>query len=66
MFFGPDNFLKIVELSKDNREPIPEMFYFYEMYFNMNYNYFGYSNNKKLYLNNVIFNENISPFEFVK
>ena len=65
MFFGPDNFLKIVELSKDNREPIPEMFYFYEMYFNMNYNYFGYSNNKKLYLNNVIFNENISPFEFV-
>ena len=66
MFFGPDNFLKIAEISKDNREPVPEMFYFYEIYFNLNYNYFGYSNNKKLYLNNVIFtDENISPFEFV-
>ena len=66
MFFGPDNFLKIAEISKDNREPIPEMFYFYEMYLNMNYNYFGYSNIKKKYFNNVIFSdEKISPFEFV-
>ena len=66
IFFGPDNYLKIADISKDNREPIPEMFYFYEIYFNMNYNYFGYSNNKKLYLNNIIFSdENISPFEFV-
>ena len=66
MYFGPDNFLKMVELSRDNREPIPEMFYFYEIYFNLNYNYFGYSNNKKIYLNNIIFPaDNISPFEFV-
>ena len=66
MYFGPDNFLKIAEISKDNREPIPEMFYFYEMYLNMNYNYFGYSNSKKKYFNNVIFSdEKISPFEFV-
>ena len=66
MFFGPDNYLKIAEISKDNREPTPEMFYFYEIYFNMNYNYFGYSNNKKRYLNNIIFPvNNISQFEFV-
>ena len=66
MFFGPDNYLKIAEISKDNREPVPEIFYFYEMYFNLNYNYFGYSNNKKIYLNNIIFtDEKISPFEFV-
>ena len=66
MFFGPDNYLKIPEVSKDNREPIPEMFYFYENFINMNYNYFGYSNSKKIYLNNVIFpDDNISPFEFV-
>ena len=66
MYFGPDDYLKIAEISQDNREPIPEMFYFYEIYFNMNYNYFGYSNNKKHYLNNISFQDDtISPFEFV-
>ena len=66
MFFGPDNFLKIIDFLKDNRELIPEMFYLYEMYFNMNYNYFGYSNNKKMILNNIIFPyENMTPIEFV-
>ena len=66
MFFGPDNFLKIIDFLKDNRELIPDMFYFYEMYYNMNYNYFGYSNNKKIILNNIIFpDENITPIEFV-
>ena len=66
MFFGPDNFLKIIDYLKDNREPVPDMFYLYEMYFNMNYNYFGYSKNKKMILNNIIFpDEKISPIEFV-
>ena len=66
MFFGPDNFLKNIDFLKDNRELIPDMFYFYEMYFNMNYNYFGYSNNKKIILNNIIFPyENMTPIEFV-
>ena len=45
MYFGPDGYIRIAEISQNNREPIPEMFYFYEIYFNMNY--FGYSNNKK-------------------
>ena len=66
MFFGPDNFLKIIDFLKDNRELIPDMFYLYEMYYNMNYNYFGYSNNKKMILNNIIFPyENMTPIEFV-
>ena len=66
MYFGPESYLKISELSNDNREPTPEMFYFFEMYYNMNYNYFGYSNNKKMYLNNIIIpNKKISPFEFI-
>ena len=66
MFFGPDNFLKIIDFLKDNRELIPDMFYLFEMYFNMNYNYFGYSNNKKMILNNIIFPyENLTPIEFV-
>ncbi len=66
MFFGPDNFLKIIDYLKDSRELIPDMFYLYEMYFNMNYNYFGYSNAKQLILNNVIYpSENMTPIEFV-
>ena len=66
MFFGPDNFLKIIDYLKDSRELIPDMFYLYEMYFNMNYNYFGYSNTKQLILNNVIYpSENMTPIEFV-
>ena len=27
MFFGPDNFLKIIDYLKDNRKLIPDMFY---------------------------------------
>jgi len=66
MFFGPDNFLKIIDFLKDNRELIPDMFYLYEMYYNMNYNYFGYSNNKKMILNNIVLaDENMTPIEFV-
>ena len=66
MFFGPDNFLKIIDYLNDNRELIPDMFYLYEMYYNMNYNYFGYSKNKKTILNNIIFpDENLTPIEFV-
>ena len=66
MFFGPDNFLKIIDYLNDNRELIPDMFYLYEMYYNMNYNYFGYSKNKKTILNNIIFtDEDLTPIEFV-
>jgi hypothetical protein len=66
MFFGPDNYLKIIDFLKDNRELVPEMYYFYEMYYNMNYNYFGYSNSKKITFNNIIIPyEDMNPIEFV-
>ena len=66
MFFGLDSFLKVIDFLKDSRELIPDLFYLYEMYFNMNYNFFGYSNNKKMILNNINMpSENMTPIEFV-
>ena len=66
MFFGLDSFLKVIDFLKDSRELIPDLFYLYEMYFNMNYNFFGYSHNKKMILNNIVIpSENMTPIEFV-
>ena len=54
MFFGFENYLNMVDYIRDTRELIPDVYYMPEMYFNMNYNFFGYSNNKKIYFNNML------------
>ena len=63
MFTSLDNLLYVFSVSDENRELIPELFYSYESFLNLNYNNFG-STNKKL-VNHFNTSQNIGIIEFV-
>ena len=42
----------------DNRELIPEIFYFDELYYNINLNFFGIKSSNKMIVHNIILPEN--------
>ena len=63
MFTSLENLLFVLRVSDENRELIPELFYSYESFLNLNYNSFGISNKKQV--NHFNTNQNIGIIEFI-
>ena len=58
-FSSFDELVEILLKNNDNRELIPDLFYSFEYFYNLNYNYFGIRNVDKQIINNIII-----PFSF--
>jgi len=65
MFTSLDNLLYVFSISDENRELIPEFFYNYESFLNLNYNDFGYFNLDKKQIHHFNNNQNCSVIEFI-
>ena len=65
-FTSYEELIKILLTNNDNRELIPDLFYSFEYFYNMNYNFFGVRHGDKQLINNLkipySFN---SPAEYV-
>ena len=65
MFTSLENLLFVFQVSDENRELIPEFFYSYESFLNLNYNNFGYIKTNKKQINHFCTNQNIGIVEFI-
>ena len=65
MFTSLDNLLYVFSISDENRELIPEFFYNYESFLNLNYNDFGYFNLDKKQIHHFNNNQNCSIVEYI-
>ena len=65
MFTSLENLLYVFSISDENRELIPEFFYNYESFLNLNYNDFGYFNLDKKQIHHFNNNQNCSVVEFI-
>ena len=69
LFSSMKNFLSFLDLIQENRELIPEFFFNYEFFLNLNYNNFGYiqeeEKGKLCFINNFITKDNETSFEFI-
>ena len=60
-FSSFDELINILLYNNDNRELIPDLYYSFEYFYNLNYNYFGIRNKDKEIINNIII-----PYSFNK
>ena len=58
LFNGFSDVKELLERYNDNRELIPEIFYFDELYYNINLNFFGIKSSNKMIVHNIILPEN--------
>jgi hypothetical protein len=65
MFTSLENLLYVFSISDENRELIPEFFYNYESFLNLNYNDFGYFNLDKKQIHHFNNNQNCSIVEYI-
>ena len=65
MFTSLENLLFVFNVSDENRELIPEFFYSFESFLNLNYNDFGYSKVDNIQINNFNNNQNCGIIEFI-
>ena len=65
MFTSLENLLYVFSISDENRELIPEFFYNYESFLNLNYNDFGYFNLDKKQIHHFNNNQNCSVIEYI-
>ena len=63
MFTSLDNLLYVFGFTEENRELVPEFFYSYESFLNLNYNNFGHSNQMQIHHFNT--NQNCGIIEFI-
>ena len=63
LFTSLDNLLYVFSASDENRELVPEFFYSYESFLNLNYNNFGYAAGKQI--NHFDTNQNCGIAEFI-
>ena len=64
MFSSMTSFLHMLFVAEENRELVPEFFYDFEMYLNLNKNYFGNIQQSNIIVNNFNPNFNSSIIEF--
>ena len=65
LFSSVNNLLTVFKTSDENRELIPELFYSYESFYNLNYNDFGFSKTDNKQINNLNTIQNIGIVEFI-
>ena len=65
LFSSLKNLLSVFEISDENRELCPEIFYFYECFFNLNYNDFGYISVDKKQIHHFNNSQNCGIVEFI-
>ena len=63
MFTSLENLLYVFSVSDENRELVPDFFYFYESLLNLNYNNFGFTN--KIQVHHFNTNQNVGIVEFI-
>ena len=65
MFTSLDNLLYVFSISDENRELLPEFFYFYESFLNLNYNDFGFIQTDKKQIHHFNTSTNCGIVEFI-
>ena len=65
MFTSLENLLFVFKVSDENRELLPEFFYSYESFLNLNYNNFGYTKTNKKQINHFSTSQNCGIVEFI-
>ena len=65
MFTSLENLLYAFSISDENRELLPEFFYFYESFLNLNYNDFGFISIDKKQIHNFNTSKNCGIVEFI-
>ena len=65
MFTSLENLLFVFQVSDENRELLPEFFYSYESFLNLNYNSFGFSKTNNKQINHFSTNQNCGIVEFI-
>ena len=65
IFSSLDNYLYAISSSDENRELIPELFFNYEAFLNLNHNYLGYIKTDQILINDFISNEKNGIIEFI-
>ena len=65
LFSNLSNYLSAINTSEENREPCPELFFFYEAFINLNHNYLGFIKTEKMLINNFYSNDENGIIEYM-
>ena len=65
MFTSLENLLFVFKVSDENRELLPEFFYSYESFLNLNYNNFGFTKTNNKQINHFSTSQNRGIVEFI-